>query len=211
MNYATFWLLPGWRSNMRILACYTYRIASLLIVLLLICITNVAPTNATSARAASSNFRVYLPLLAGTAQPSIEQQVLDLSNEQRQQNGCAVALVRSPQLAAAASAHSQDMALRDLFSHTGSDGSTMLSRIAATGYSYSQLAENVAAGYAAAEDVVASWMKSPGHRANILNCDLRELGVGYYVQLDDLSNVLLDNGQVGGPYRFYWTQDFGTP
>ena len=193
---------------MRILACYACRIAALLAVLLLICMTKATPINA---RVASSNFRVYLPLLAGTALPSIEQQVLDLTNEQRQQNGCATALVRSPQLAAAASAHSQDMALQDLFSHTGSDGSTMLSRIAATGYSYSQLAENVAAGYATPEDVVASWMKSPGHRANILNCDLRELGVGYYAQLDDQSNVLLDGGQVGGPYRYYWTQDFGTP
>ena len=51
---------------------------------------------------------------------------------------------------------------------------------------------------------------SPGHRANILNCDLRELGVGYYVQLDDQSNVRLDDGQLGGPYRYYWTQDFGS-
>ena len=191
---------------MRILARYTCRIV-ILLGMLLICFANATPTKA---RAASSNFRVYLPLLAGTAQPSIEQQVLDLTNEQRQQNGCAIALVRSPQLEAAASAHSQDMALRDLFSHTGSDGSTMLSRIAATGYSYSQLAENVAAGYASAEDTVAGWMKSPGHRANILNCNLRELGVGYYAQLDDQSNVVLDNGQVGGPYRYYWTQDFGT-
>ncbi len=193
---------------MHIQACYAGRIASLLVVLLLICMIKAMPINA---RAASSNFRVYLPLLAGTALPSIEQQVIDLTNEQRQQNGCATALVHSAQLAAAASAHSQDMALRDLFSHTGSDGSTMLSRIAATGYSYSQLAENVAAGYATAGDVVAGWMKSPGHRANILNCDLRELGVGYYAQLDDQSNVLLDDGQIGGPYRYYWTQDFGTP
>ena len=193
---------------MRILACYTHRIAILLAILMLICITNATPP---AAHAASSNFRVYLPLLAGTTPSSIEQQVLDLTNEQRQQNGCAVALVRSPQLEAAANAHSQDMALRDLFSHTGSDGSTMVSRIAATGYGYSQLAENVAAGYASAEDTVAGWMKSPGHRANILNCALRELGVGYYAQLDDQSNVLLDNGQVGGPYRYYWTQDFGTP
>jgi uncharacterized protein YkwD len=157
----------------------------------------------------SSGFRVYLPLLARAKQLSIEQQVIDLTNEQRQRNGCTTTLVLSAQLTAAASAHSQDMAIHDLFSHTGSDGSTMVSRVAATGYSYSQLAENIAAGQDTAEAVVAGWMKSPGHRANILNCSLRELGVGYYAQLDDQSNVRLDNGQISGPYRYYWTQDFG--
>jgi uncharacterized protein YkwD len=191
---------------MRAPTWYACSIATLLALLLLFCIADTTPTNA---HAASSSFRVYLPLLARAKQLSIEQQVTNLTNEQRQQNGCATMLVLSPQLTAAASAHSQDMALHDLFSHTGSDGSTMVSRIVATGYSYSQLAENIAAGHDTAEAVVASWMKSPGHRANILNCSLRELGVGYYAQLDDQSNVRLDNGQISGPYRYYWTQDFG--
>ncbi|HEY8664738.1 MAG TPA: CAP domain-containing protein [Propionibacteriaceae bacterium] len=44
-------------------------------------------------------------------------------------------------------------------------------------------------------DVMASWMNSAGHRANILNCALTELGVGY---------------ATGGTYGSYWTQDFGT-
>jgi uncharacterized protein YkwD len=191
---------------MRILACYAGYIASFFAVLLLISMPSAMPT---SAHAASSSFRIYLPLLNRAAPQSIEQQVIDLTNQQRRQNGCATALVLSPQLTAAASAHSQDMALHDLFSHTGSDGSTMVSRVVATSYSYSQLAENIAAGHATAEEVIASWMTSPGHRANILNCNLRELGIGYYVQMDDQSNVRLDNGQIGGPYRYYWTQDFG--
>jgi uncharacterized protein YkwD len=190
---------------MRIPARDAYCIAFLLTVMLI----GMSGATPISARAASSNFRVYLPLLISTAPPSIEQQVLDLVNQQRQQHGCAV-LVRSTQLSAAASAHSQDMALHDLFSHTGSDGSTMVSRAEAAGYSYSMLAENLAAGSGTAEDVVAGWMNSPGHRANILNCDLHELGVGYYTQMDDQANVRLDNGQVGGPYHYYWTQDFGS-
>ena len=191
---------------MRIPVCSACRIAFLLAVLLLMCMSGAPPS---STRAASRNFRRYLPLLAGAAQSSIAQQVIDLTNQQRQQHGCA-ALVFSPQLTAAASVHSQDMALRDLFSHTGSNGSTMISRVVATGYSYAQLAENLAVGPSTAEDVVAGWMNSPGHRANILNCDLRDLGVGYYVQLDDQANVRLENGQLGGPYRYYWTQDFGS-
>jgi uncharacterized protein YkwD len=190
---------------MRIPTCYACCIAFLLAVLLM-CRSGATPT---SAHAASRGFRMYLPLLAHAAQPSIEQQVIDLTNEQRQQHGCA-ALALSGKLSSAASAHSQDMALNDLFSHTGSNGSTMVSRVVATGYRYSQLAENLAAGAATAEDVVASWMNSSGHRANILNCNLHELGVGYYAQLDDQSNVRLDNGQLGGPYRYYWTEDFGS-
>jgi uncharacterized protein YkwD len=190
---------------MRIPACKACRIVFLL-AMLLACISGATPTRS---RAASSNFRVYLPLLIRTAQPSIEQQVIALANQHRQQHGCA-ALVLSAQLTAAASAHSQDMALHDLFSHTGSNGSTMISRAVATGYSYSLLAENLAAGTNTAADVMAGWMSSPGHRANILNCDLHELGVGFYVQLDDQSNVQLDNGQLGGPYRYYWTQVFGS-
>ena len=192
---------------MRIPGCSACRIAFLFAVLLLICMSGATPSSST--RAASSNFREYLPLLAGAAQSSIEQQVIDLTNQQRQQHGCA-ALEFSAQLTAAASVHSQDMALHDLFSHTGSNGSTMISRVVATGYSYAQLAENLAAGPSTAEDVVAGWMNSPEHRANILNCDLRDLGVGYYVQLDDQANVQLENGQLGGPYRYYWTQDFGS-
>lgn len=190
---------------MHIPALYVFRIA--LVLALLICV--VGGTH-TGAQAAPAQFRVYLALVNRAAQTSIEQQVIDLTNQQRQQHGCATALVLSAQLAAAASAHSQDMALHDLFSHTGSNGSTMVSRVLATGYNYTQLAENLAAGPSTAEDVVAGWMSSPGHRANILNCGLHEIGVGYYAQMDDQSNVHLDNGQLGGPFRYYWTQDFGS-
>ena len=190
---------------MRVSACYACRIV-LLLTILPVCLSGATPARA---RAATKNLQVYVPLLLSSAQLSVEQQVLDLVNQQRQQQGCA-ALTRSEQLSAAANAHSQDMALHDLFSHTGSDGSSMVSRVEATGYSYSMLAENLAAGARTAEEVVAGWMNSPGHRANILNCDLHELGVGYYMQLDDQSNVRLDNGQLGGPYRYYWTQDFGS-
>jgi uncharacterized protein YkwD len=54
-------------------------------------------------------------------------------------------------------------------------------------------------------------MGSDAHKKNILNCALREIGVGYYYQPDDQGNVSDDQGNPGGPYRYYWTQDFGTP
>jgi uncharacterized protein YkwD len=190
------------------------RLASRLAFLLVALLLPIAPVSAQpAAQTTSGGFTVYVPMvmLAGaqTAAVSIEQQVVDLTNDQRRQNGCDVALTISPELAAAAAAHSQDLALNDIFSHTGSDGSTMITRIAETGYSYSQIAENIAAGQSTPQDVVDAWMRSPGHRANILNCALREIGVGYYDQADDQANVRLDGGRIGGPYRFYWTQDFG--
>ena len=106
---------------MHIPALDAYRIAIVLV--LLICMAGATRPNA---QAAPTQFRVYLALVNRAAQSSIEQQVIDLTNQQRLQHGCTTALVLSPQLAAAASEHSQDMALRDLFSHTGSDGSTMV-------------------------------------------------------------------------------------
>ncbi len=83
------------------------------------------------------------------------------------------------------------MATKDYFSHTSLDGSSMSDRIDRQGYAWRRLAENIAAGYPSPEAVVEGWMNSPGHRANILNCDLTEIGVGHYQR--------------------YWTQNFGTP
>lgn len=143
------------------------------------------------------------------APPSFAQQVVDLVNQERTNHGCQPLQV-SPQLSAAAQAHSQDMALNDFVSHTGSDGSTVGERLTRAGYDWRMAAENIAAGQDTAEAVVASWMSSSGHRANILNCALHDIGVGYYYQPDDLPNVRLSGGQAGGPFRSYWTQDFGS-
>ena len=166
-----------------------------------------------AARASSDSFNVYVPIVLvvpASSRSSMAEQVVELTNQQRRQNGCNVALTLSPQLSASAYAHSEDMALHNIFGHNGSDGSTMVSRIEQTGYSYSQIAENIAAGQSTPQDVVAGWMGSAGHRENILNCSLREIGIGYYDQPDDQANVQLEGGKQGGPYRYYWTQDFGT-
>ncbi len=54
----------------------------------------------------------------------------------------------------------------------------------------------IAAGQRTPQDVVAAWMGSSGHRANILNCALTQIGVGH---------------ATGGSYGHYWTQNFATP
>jgi uncharacterized protein YkwD len=129
------------------------------------------------------------------------QRVVELTNFQRSQAGLAP-LKLNEKLSKAAYAHSRDMALNDYFSHTGSDGSDVSDRVRSTGYRYLNAGENIAAGYTTPEDAVQGWMNSPGHRANILFPDVKEIGVGFY----SLSN---DSGKA--PFQYYWTQDFATP
>ncbi|MGW8887510.1 sigma-70 family RNA polymerase sigma factor [Streptomyces sp. NPDC055749] len=133
------------------------------------------------------------PQPAQPAPSGMSDQVTALVNSERTKEGCGS--VRSnDQLATAASRHSADMAARDYFSHTAPDGSDPGDRITAAGYRWSTYGENIAKGQRTAADVMDSWMKSPGHRANILNCSFKEIGVG----VKDTS---------AGPV---WTQNFGT-
>ncbi len=120
---------------------------------------------------------------------SVTDQVVTLTNAQRQQQGCTPLAVNAS-ITAAAQGHADDMANRDYFEHTTPDGVTFDQRIRNAGYS-SPGAENIAKGASTAEQVVQMWMDSPGHRRNILNCDLNTIGVGF--NSDGL----------------YWVQDFG--
>ncbi len=122
-------------------------------------------------------------------------EVVRLTNSERQANGCPALKVNAA-LTTSASRHSADMAENDYFDHDSLDGRSPFDRMKAAGYSYSRAAENIAAGQPTAAAVVAGWMNSKGHRANILNCGLTEIGVGV---------------AKGGHYGIYWTQNFGTP
>ena len=119
----------------------------------------------------------------------------------RQAEGCP-ALTFNQQLTNAAQGHAADMALNDFFGHQGSDGSSPWDRMARAGYRQAGAAENVAAGYPTPEEVVDGWMTSPGHRQNILNCEYRDIGIGYYYLEDDAGTH---------NYHSYWVQKFGTP
>lgn len=112
--------------------------------------------------------------------------------------GSAASLAWNDALEQAALRHSTDMATNDFFRHTGSDDSTMAERVTAAGYSWSVLAENIAAGHAAVADVVAAWMGSPDHCANIMEPRLREMALAC-VRNDATT------------YKRYWTMDLGAP
>jgi uncharacterized protein YkwD len=126
-----------------------------------------------------------------------EWDVVRLVNQERANNGNLPPLKRDGALDAAAYGHSQDMGLNDFFSHTGSDGSSPWDRMEAVGYDSSYAGENIAGGYSSPQRVMQGWMESSGHRANILNSNYREIGVGYYYDSD------------GSGFGHYWTQNFG--
>ncbi|WP_280444785.1 CAP domain-containing protein [Nocardia brasiliensis] len=133
---------------------------------------------------------------AAQAAPSAESPadaVISLTNDERAKAGCP-ALRAESHLTQAAQGHSEDMAAGNFMDHNSSKGDPG-ARIRAAGYKPQTWAENIAAGYQSADDVVDGWMNSPGHRANILNCGLRDIGVGYA------------KARNGTPY---WTQNFGT-
>ncbi|MFE1172731.1 CAP domain-containing protein [Streptomyces sp. NPDC058773] len=125
------------------------------------------------------------------AQPSAEAQVLSLVNQERAQAGCSP-VTADRELAGLAQDFSDDMARRGFFDHTDPDGDTPWDRARDAGID-DLGGENIARGQADAQSVMDSWMNSPGHRANILNCEYKTLGVGAHFGS-------------GGPW---WTQDFG--
>ena len=84
-------------------------------------------------------------------------------------------LVVDGRLEVAARGQAEDCARRDALSHEGSDGSWPWDRVARAGYRASAASENGAAGQATADAAVADWMKSAGHRANVLG-DWRHMG-----------------------------------
>ncbi|ANP52547.1 uncharacterized protein YkwD [Streptomyces griseochromogenes] len=147
-------------------------------------------TTAPKATASATPAAPSTPKPTATAS-SVVARIVQLVNAERGKAGCS-AVTLNTTLTKVAQAHSQDMAAHQNMSHTGSDGSDPGQRITGAGYAWSAYGENVAYGYSTPEQVMAGWMASPGHRANILNCSFKEIGVGL--------------AQPGS----YWTQDFAT-
>ncbi|MDR6974111.1 RNA polymerase sigma factor (sigma-70 family) [Streptomyces sp. 3330] len=139
------------------------------------------------------------PKRTASATPSVDEgssdlatQVIALVNKERATAGCGP-LTEDSLLRDAAQGHSDDMAARDFFDHTNPDGADPGRRITAAGYRWSTYGENIAKGQQTASSVMTSWMNSEGHRANILNCSFKNIGIGIH------------DGS-GGPW---WTQNFG--
>lgn len=146
----------------------------------------------------TTSLMVAPALAAPSDAPAAEMvQVIDLVNLERAQNGLGP-LTYNENLAASAQTYAQRMAEDNFFSHTAPDGSTMVGRAESAGYAaWTFLAENLAGGQPSPDRVVAAWMKSPGHRANILSPEASEVGVGHTFK-------------GGTKFGHYWALEFGT-
>lgn len=109
----------------------------------------------------------------------------------------ALPLTWNSKLATAAQLHSDDMAVHNFFSHTGSDGLSVSQRVDAQQYNWRTVGENIAAGQPTTESVVDAWLKSPGHCKNLMNPKFEEMAVECVVNS-------------GAQYGQYWTNVLGT-
>ena len=137
----------------------------------------------------------------------VRSAVLCLHNAERARYGLPK-LSESPRLRRAAARHSSHMVDAHFFGHTSPGGTTMTDRIRRAGYTNGargwSIGENIAWGsgrLSTAAQIHRSWMKSPGHRANILQRSFREIGIGIKAGVP----VRLSASTSGGTY----TTDFG--
>jgi uncharacterized protein YkwD len=137
----------------------------------------------------------------------MQAQILRALNAQRAQGadcrsrgvyGAASAVRWNLKLEESALAHSKDMVAQNFFDHSSSNGNTLVERVNATGYVWSRLGENIAANYGSVDQVVAAWMASDGHCANMMNPNFAEIGM-----------VCL-RGTPTNQFSNYWTLNFGT-
>lgn len=123
-----------------------------------------------------------------------EQAVLDATNAERKKAKLDP-LTADPKLTEAARAHAANMAKQNKLDHT-LDDKKFDDRAKAAGYQYQSLGENIAHNQKTPADVVAAWMASEGHKANMLNDKFTQIGVA------------VAKNDKGEPY---WVQVFGTP
>lgn len=98
-------------------------------------------------------------------------------NAQRKAKGLRP-LTLDKRLSRAAQHHVDDMIRRDYFGHVAPDGSRPLLRTLKTGYKACLVAENLSYSWPSVHKAMEDWMRSNGHRANILNRNMKEVGIG---------------------------------
>ena len=131
----------------------------------------------------------------GETESSQALEILNLVNQERQKAGVP-ALTLSEKLTSIANTKAKDMADKNYFSHTSPTYGSPFDMLKLFGVSYTAAGENIAAGQKSAQEVMNSWMNSSGHKANILNKNYTQLGVGF---------------TQGGQYGTEWVQLFIRP
>lgn len=120
---------------------------------------------------------ITVPSLDATVS-AYEKEVIRLVNKERTSRSLP-ALKEDWQLSRVARYKSEDMRVKNYFSHTSPTYGSPFEMMRSFGISYRSAGENIAKGQRTPEAVVEAWMNSPGHRANILNSSYTHIGVGY--------------------------------
>jgi uncharacterized protein YkwD len=137
---------------------------------------------------------------------AVSRRVLELTNAARagarrcgaEHFAPAPPLTLDARLGQVALAYARDMAAFGYMDHTGRDGSSPQARITRGSYHWSEAGENLARGIMTPEEVVAGWLHSPEHCANLMDPNFRQAGVAFAVNPHDSAGV-------------YWAMEFGTP
>lgn len=124
--------------------------------------------------------------------------IVSETNEERRDDALPP-LVRNPILDAAATMKAEHMAANQYFAHFSPDGISPWYWFEQSGYSFVHAGENLAIYFTDSSEVVDAWMNSPTHRANILDAQYREIGLG------------VAEGEFEGYDTIYVVQLFGTP
>ena len=165
-------------------------------------LTTVAATLLLAAPAMACEGQDLIP--SGDNMKQVRRATLCLLNQERASHGLAK-LRLNKRLSKASKRHSRAMVSRRFFEHTSPTGSTMVARVTGAGYRrWASLGENIAwgtEGLATPRAIMRGWMNSPGHRANILRGQFREVGIGIATG----APANLRAGERGATY----TTDFG--
>lgn len=112
-----------------------------------------------------------------TGEHAFIKQVVELVNIERAKEGLSPLSV-DENVQAAAMVRAKEC--EQSFSHTRPNGTSFSTALKEQNVSYRRAGENIAWGQKTPEEVVAAWMNSSGHRANIMNPNFTSIGVGYY-------------------------------
>lgn len=121
------------------------------------------------------SLKTNFPGVLGTSSNVSVEQLLTLTNQERQKNNISP-LVLNSKLTIAAKNKAQNMLKEDYWAHVSPTGETPWDFIKQSGYSYVYAGENLARGFTNTQDAVNAWMASPSHRANVLSDNYQDVG-----------------------------------
>ncbi len=141
---------------------------------------------------------VYKPGVLGVSSSVDQQELIRLTNVEREKNGLAP-VSEDPRLNAAALAKAKNMFEEDYWAHFSPSGKDPWGFINGAGYKFTYAGENLAKSFYESDEVVKAWMASRTHKENILNKHYQNIGIA----------VL--EGTLKGEKTTLVVQEFGSP